>query len=1657
MKRILLFFFLISGYLVQAQHLPNKITTPTEYREAIFDSLGIPVDTFHVPSHYNMRARPWIASKGDQIYIWSVSLQKWVLVSGGGGGGSDSSLFATRFWTSGNFQPIGSYLTASDLVPYYTKTQLNSFFGGTASIAGYNKANWDNVYASWAAAQALSPAGWATQRALTDTAAALRAISGGGGGSGDMTKAVYDPGNNGTVDNAENLNGQTPTYYLTQNTGLRGVSLPSLSVSGGFLKYTGTGTNTWVFDANTYLTANQSISFAPTGDVTGSTTGTTSLTPTFTIGSNKVTDAMIRQSAGLSVIGRGANSTGNVADIAAGSDGDVLRRSGTTLGFGSIPQSSVTNLSDSLHALRDSIVSKDTLSIHNQYTARQVASAWIDTIQALRVRTQGLQASLNDSVNHIYLPVGSKTDQSDPAQSKSLVITNKPFTGISDSTDWGYWNARGNNSLMNLERRFTESGNDTAQMQYNGIISSLNRFTLDSLSSRYDATTGWKNATLQYGGAYFVNQFYPSVNAIKLTPGVFGRTGSSYTGTFAIGHSAFNVTLTPSTTTPVPLMVYQSDIDFNRAGASSDQRIITGGEGLAGYVAHWKSHQSGGSYTPSLGTNINKVSDFFSRGSLYIDPFSGTATKSQILASSKVDTSIAFYSWPKYTVTNEVANGFGIYQRGYLDNNYFEGAIKIGGAVPSSTITNLLSADGMGARGINLNNLSGYSWLSTAVPDYAAAASGTAYTNSSVTPTGWDVWSSLKNAGQSPFGHVFTRQARAGIQVVYDSDADGVGDRTTTLDINNDNVRLIASGTSTTLNVTTSAFPTGTSSMQFLVRDSASTQLRTVPGYSLGFGSGSSTPGGSNGSIQYNNSGALGGFGNWDGSTMTVAGSGTFAPSATVPYALTVTGTAGGGSIASFGNSFGNGVFGFDASGYYLQPATSGKGVWLYNASGSSYFGASGAGGLDFHGAIRKYSYGTGANTGTLTYLSGYDASGNEIEVSPASVGGATTNPLTFSNGGAGAASGATFDGSAARTISYNSIGAAHTVRVNSTTYTADASGLVDLGTLAAGGWNGGTNGTSYSATNATIDGNSLIWTFTGSSPATFTLPSYSTFGNRVVLIKNIGSADLTITRAGTDQIYTTSAVTSFTLSAGNSVAITAAANGLTNTWETLFDPTTGASNLALGTATTTTQPITNSNGTGFTLPVFGTNAGLVPGTTSGTTNFLRADGTWAVPSGASPTLQNVTDNGSATTNSITSAGVSSNGDVLVNNGNRVILQDATNSNLVDLQQYTNGVSIRQAGDNSKVARLDLSSITAVRTYTWPNKSGTVAMTSDITGGSGADALGTYIVQTSTNAPANAQVLASLGTGILKNTTTTGVLSIAAAGDFPTLNQSTTGSAASLTTTRTIWGQNFNGTANVSGDLGATGSRVTKVWATDGEFTNMPTINGTSLSSTASTLSNKIIDFGSNTITATSAQLRTALSDENGTGAALFNGATTPDFTTGITVGGAAASGNILQGNGTNYVPTANNGGWTTVRVSGSDATTTGQSLVDITGLASGTLTNSTKYEIEAVLDVSTSAVTTGTEYGIGAGGTGGAAVVSVILTGTSTGTSATSEGLSTTAGTASTARLLTSGQSGTIMLKGFVTTRGSGTATISIQHLKVTSGTSTVKVGSVFRYRLAQ
>lgn len=97
----------------------------------------------------------------------------------------------------------------------------------------------------------------------------------------------------------------------------------------------------------------------------------------------------------------------------------------------------------------------------------------------------------------------------------------------------------------------------------------------------------------------------------------------------------------------------------------------------------------------------------------------------------------------------------------------------------------------------------------------------------------------------------------------------------------------------------------------------------------------------------------------------------------------------------------------------------------------------------------------------------------------------------------------------------------------------------------------------------------------------------------------------------------------------------------------------------------------------------------------------------------------------------------------------------------------------------------------------------------------------------------------ALATGILKSTTSTGALSIAVAGDFPVLNQNTTGSAATLTTSRNIYGNPFNGSADltqvIASTFGGTGNGFTRFTgpATSEKTFTLPNASATILTTNA--------------------------------------------------------------------------------------------------------------------------------------------------------------------------------------------------------------------------------
>ena len=133
-------------------------------------------------------------------------------------------------------------------------------------------------------------------------------------------------------------------------------------------------------------------------------------------------------------------------------------------------------------------------------------------------------------------------------------------------------------------------------------------------------------------------------------------------------------------------------------------------------------------------------------------------------------------------------------------------------------------------------------------------------------------------------------------------------------------------------------------------------------------------------------------------------------------------------------------------------------------------------------------------------------------------------------------------------------------------------------------------------------------------------------------------------------------------------------------------------------------------------------------------------------------------------------------------------------------------------------------------------------------------------------------------------------------------------------------------------------------------------------------------------------------------------------------------------------------------RVTGTNATSTTQTLSNIAGLTIAAAASST-YEFEAVLSVSTSAVATGTGYGVSYSGT--ASAIEGQITGSYTTTASKTLRVSAL-NTSYQAFLTSSAQTGGIIIKGVIVTTTAGNLTI--QHLKVTSGTSTVYVNSFLK-----
>lgn len=306
------------------------------------------------------------------------------------------------------------------------------------------------------------------------------------------------------------------------------------------------------------------------------------------------------------------------------------------------------------------------------------------------------------------------------------------------------------------------------------------------------------------------------------------------------------------------------------------------------------------------------------------------------------------------------------------------------------------------------------------------------------------------------------------------------------------------------------------------------------------------------------------------------------------------------------------------------------------------------------------------------------------------------------------------------------------------------------------------------------------------------------------------------------------------------------------------------------------------------------------------------------------------------------------------------------------------------------------------------------------------------------NSTVTASSLTSFGASIALGTPASGNLANCT---FPTLNQNTSGTSVNITASS-------NTTLTSLANLVTIGTVTTGVW--NGSLIT-GTFGGTGVNNGSSTitLAGNFITSGAFSITLTSTATTSVTLPTSGT---LVNTSVTTLASLAITESQVT---NLTTDLATKaplaspaFTGTATGIGLPVyAQVTGSNFTTTGQTLVDITGL-SVALTTSATYEFEAVLIVNTSAVTTGCEYGVNYSVSGGTVVAA--LQGSSSTTTDKSEDISAL-NTASSAYIVGSSENGQIHIHGrIVTTTNAGNLTIKT--LKVTSGTSTVLIGSFLK-----
>jgi hypothetical protein len=501
----------------------------------------------------------------------------------------------------------------------------------------------------------------------------------------------------------------------------------------------------------------------------------------------------------------------------------------------------------------------------------------------------------------------------------------------------------------------------------------------------------------------------------------------------------------------------------------------------------------------------------------------------------------------------------------------------------------------------------------------------------------------------------------------------------------------------------------------------------------------------------------------------------------------------------------------------------------------------------------------TGAKIASSAVSNGNIASNANIDISKLNGGGASNNNKVLKVVGG------------VVTYANDEIGVAGTGDMLKSTYDANNNNVVDLATTVS--TNANLTGPVTSTGNATAIANGAITNAMLANPAVGDLSGTNT-GDQINITGNAAT------------VTTNANLTGPVTSTGNATAI---ANGaITNAM--LANP--AVANLS---GNNTGDEVVFSSGTD----------GLVPAPGASTGRVLRDDGTWFTPAGSGDMTKSTYDADNSgvvdlattvTTNANLTGPVTSTGNATSIANGAITNAMLANPAVANLSGINTGDQINitgNAGTATALANGRTIGITGDVTYTSPTFNGN----SNVTG-------------TSTVTRINGTSLAGLSTGLLKNTTGTGVPSIATGADLPTMT-STLGGAVPTppnNTTTFLRGDGTFATPAGGGDLLAannlselTNAATARTNLSLGALSTLNTVSGANLDPAISiNTTGSITTTGASTLAATTvtsltgAGTRMVVADAAGllSSQAIPAGATTNNLTT------ATAGVSIVNGTG---------------------------------------------------------------------------------------------------------------------------------------------------------------